>query len=280
MSWDVEKLKNERDPIREAVGLPLGVDGEFFVGHDRVQSDWHPAVKSRNTPPSKQPGLWCNWVPDPNSQSAIVWDESNHFYHYVEWLEYLVYNFFAPWEYTLDGEVHWQGENELDNGAIVVVANKVEVVPAITVLNERGTARRLRVFLCHSSDDKPHVRELYSRLLEDGIDPWLDEHSLLPGQDWEFEIRRAVKNSDIVLVCLSRKSVTKIGFVQREIKLALDAADMQPEGSIFVIPVRLEDCDVPQQLERWHWVDYWSSDGYVNLLASLRKRAAFLSSLV
>jgi len=41
--------------------------------------------------------------------------------------------------------------------------------------------RRLRVFLCHSSQDKPIVRELYQRLLAEGwIDPWLDEGNPLP----------------------------------------------------------------------------------------------------
>jgi hypothetical protein len=39
--------------------------------------------------------------------------------------------------------------------------------------------------------------------------------------------------------------VTKTGFVQKEIKIAPDAADEQPEGRIYIIPVRLEDCDVP-----------------------------------
>lgn len=53
--------------------------------------------------------------------------------------------------------------------------------------------RKLRVFLCHASQDKPIVRELYQRLLAEGsIDPWLDEEKLLPGQDWEAEIEEVV----------------------------------------------------------------------------------------
>ena len=54
--------------------------------------------------------------------------------------------------------------------------------------------RKLRVFLCHSSQDKPIVRELYQRLNAEGwIDPWLDEEKLLPGQDWDLEIEKAVE---------------------------------------------------------------------------------------
>ena len=35
--------------------------------------------------------------------------------------------------------------------------------------------RKLKVFLCHSKDDKPKVRELYRRLVADGFDAWLVE---------------------------------------------------------------------------------------------------------
>ena len=85
------------------------------------------------------------------------------------------------------------------------------------------TDRKLRVFLCHSSQDKPIVRELYQRLSAEGwIDPWLDEEKLLPGQDWHMEIEKAVETADAVIVCLSKNSVTKDGYVQRELKYILD----------------------------------------------------------
>src|SRR6185369_12354195 len=55
--------------------------------------------------------------------------------------------------------------------------------------------------------------------------------------------------------------VNKAGFVQKEIRLALDVADLQPEGSIFLIPTRLKDCDVPIRLRKWQWVDLWTPAG-------------------
>lgn len=133
--------------------------------------------------------------------------------------------------------------------------------------------RGLRVFLCHSSGDKPAVRKLYERLSSAGVRPWLDEENLLPGQDWDLEISKAVRNSDVVLVCLSRGSTTKAGYVQKEIKVALDIADEQPEGSIFLIPLRPERCSVPTRLQRLHWVDLFDERGYELLMRSLRARA-------
>jgi hypothetical protein len=50
--------------------------------------------------------------------------------------------------------------------------------------------------------------------------------------------------------------------VQKEIKFALDVADEQPEDTIFLIPLKLEECDVPERLARWHWVDPVGPHGY------------------
>jgi ATP-dependent Clp protease ATP-binding subunit ClpC len=131
----------------------------------------------------------------------------------------------------------------------------------------------LRVFLCHASKDKPAVRDLYARLKQNQIDPWLDEESILPGQDWDYEIAKAVPSSHIVIVCVSAHSTTKTGFLQREIKQVLDAAEEQPEGTIYIIPLRLEECEVPTPLRRWQWVDFFEAKGFEKLMKALRTRA-------
>jgi DNA (cytosine-5)-methyltransferase 1 len=134
----------------------------------------------------------------------------------------------------------------------------------------------LRVFLCHSSKDKPIVRTLYHRLREDGVSPWLDEEDLLPGQKWEVEIPRAVQCSDAVIVCLSQGSTNKRGYVQKEIKYALDVADEQPEGTIFLIPLRLEECNVPGSLSNIQWVNLFEDKGYERLMRALKARSSTL----
>jgi len=139
-----------------------------------------------------------------------------------------------------------------------------------------GLPRQLRVFLCHASGDKPAVRDLYRRLRSDGIAPWLDEEDLLPGQDWQLEIPKAVRSSDAVIICLSRRAITKAGYVQKEIRYALDVADEQPESTIFLIPLRLEECETPDRLRRWQWVDLFRETGYERLLRALRARAESL----
>ena len=137
---------------------------------------------------------------------------------------------------------------------------------------------RLRVFLCHASTDKPRVRELYRRLRADGVAPWLDEEELLPGHDWHHEITAAVRNSHVVIVCLSQTSISKAGYVQKEIRHALDIADEKPDGTIFLIPLKLEECDTPQRLQRWQWVKLFEPEGYDKLLRALRTQACATGS--
>lgn len=140
--------------------------------------------------------------------------------------------------------------------------------------------RQLRVFLCHSSNDKPTVRELYRQLSAEGwMDVWLDEEKLYPGQDWNLEIEKAVEAADVILVCLSNNSITKEGYVQRELRIVLDYADYKPEGTLYLIPIRLEQCDPPRRLRPWQYADYFEKDrerAYQRLLVSLRMRAGSL----
>jgi formylglycine-generating enzyme required for sulfatase activity len=144
--------------------------------------------------------------------------------------------------------------------------------------NMPTTDRKLRVFLCHSSQDKPIVRELYQRLNAEGwIDPWLDEEKLLPGQDWDMEIEKAVASTEAVIVCISNNSINKEGYVQRELKFVLDIALEKPEGTIFIIPVRFDNCVVPRRIRTWQYVDYFPEDridrAYNQLILSLKSQA-------
>jgi len=135
-----------------------------------------------------------------------------------------------------------------------------------------GTNRTLKVFLCHAHSDKDAVKALYDRLVEDGVDAWLDKEKLLPGQNWRTEIQKAVRGADVVVVCHS-KEFNQTGFRQREVRWALDTAREQPQEAIFIIPARLEECDVLESLREWQWVNLYEDNGYERLMRSLQTRA-------
>jgi hypothetical protein len=126
------------DPIRIAAGLPIGKQGAYFVGGlGFCGQDDDPSIVNGNTPPDGQPSLWCQWVPNDDG-TAIVWDGGEKFYEYVDWIKYLVENFFKPWGYVLNGEVSWSGEDIDDRGLIVIQDNVVKIKVARIVYEEVG----------------------------------------------------------------------------------------------------------------------------------------------
>lgn len=131
--------------------------------------------------------------------------------------------------------------------------------------------KKLLVFISHASEDIAAAKRLTKRLREDGFDPWLDEERLLPGQDWDLEIEKAMRESGAILLCFSEESVTKESYIQKEYKRAMRIQEEKPEGTIFVIPVRLDECDLPFYIRDIQWVDY--PDDYDKLVAALNLRA-------
>jgi len=121
------KLADTRRMGRDVEGH--GVQGEFFVdGTGFAGQDSGGNVIDGNTPPTTQPGLWLQWKPSEDG-TEIEWDGGEKFYHYTEWLFYLIHKILIPNGYTLNGEVMWQGEETGDVGKIFVEDNKVFTEP-------------------------------------------------------------------------------------------------------------------------------------------------------
>jgi len=134
-------------------------------------------------------------------------------------------------------------------------------------------ADKLKIFLCHASENKPIVKDLFDDLVASGYEPWLDTEVLLPGMDWDLEIKKGMKSSDSVIICLSSISVSKEGYIQKELKFAQDIQDEKPRGTIFLIPLRLDPCETPYDLRDIQWGDNTSPDGFEKLVKGLNIRA-------
>lgn len=92
------------------------------------QDEEEESILDYNKPPDNQPGLWCHWIPKRNKDGdTVVWDEAEKFYHYFEWISYLIENFFVPWKMELNGVVKFQGEEDDDHGYIKIVNNKASI---------------------------------------------------------------------------------------------------------------------------------------------------------
>lgn len=126
--------------LLEELGLPFGGEGDFYCSTGYSGQDTDCSVVGYNEAPSTQCGLWCQWNPSDDG-IEIVWDGSEKFYHYTEWLEYLIKTFLAPWGYKLNGLVEWRGEDSDDIGVIEVVDNVVTTHESKTIKHLEDTRK-------------------------------------------------------------------------------------------------------------------------------------------
>jgi hypothetical protein len=127
-----------------------------------------------------------------------------------------------------------------------------------------------RIFLSYAREDETQVRGVYSRLLDAGFEVWMDKIDLLPGQRWPQEIPRAIRSSDFILIFFSRISVAKRGYIQREFRLALATLEEMPPDAIHTIPIRLDDCQIPEQFRHLQWSDLSEAGEFDRIIRALR----------
>jgi hypothetical protein len=138
-----------------------------------------------------------------------------------------------------------------------------------------------KVFLCHAKEDASRIEQLYFDLRDRGLDPWYHKEKLIVGDHWEEEIIEAIKQSDFFAIFLSHVSAQKKGFIQREIRTAIREYQRMPYGTAYLLPVRLEECDVPRirlddqkTLPDLQWTDLFESDDAAidRLVAGINKQ--------
>lgn len=113
------------------------------------------------------------------------------------------------------------------------------------------------VFISYTSGDRDRVEPIADALIASGIDAWMDVKRLKAGQNWDFEIRRALDKAEVIVVFISDKSVTKRGYVQREVRLALEKAEEKLVDDIYLIPVLLdENVTVPDLIKDLQFIRY------------------------
>src|SRR5580700_5518848 len=107
-----------------------------------------------------------------------------------------------------------------------------------------------RVFIAYVQEDLSFARKLYRAFGQSGLRPWLDKKKLMPGQNWPRAIETAIQTSDFFVACFSRRAISKRGSFHSELRYALFCAAKVPLDEIFLIPLRLDDCVVPNRISK------------------------------
>jgi hypothetical protein len=90
------------------------------------------------------------------------------------------------------------------------------------------------------------------------------------GQNWDFEIKRALDKASFVLMFISKISYDRRGYLQREMKIALDKLDEKLVDDIYIIPVLLDDAQVPEQLKKIQYISANDSKCLTQIADALR----------
>jgi WD40 repeat protein len=128
------------------------------------------------------------------------------------------------------------------------------------------------VFLSHNSKDKPRVLKLAQRLKDAGLRVWFDQWIIKPGDDIYLAIERGLETARVQVLCLSPAALASDWVtLERSTVLFRDPANA---GRRF-IPLLLADCDLPDALRRYKYVDFRTEaeSALAELLASCRPEA-------
>ncbi len=132
------------------------------------------------------------------------------------------------------------------------------------------TKKEVVIFLSYARNDQDTVKLVYKKLQVEGYSPWMDQYDILPGENWENCIKNAIKKASFFLIFLSDHSVNRRGVLQKEVRAALVSETGMLSTDIYLIPVRISDCPMPDELSSFQWVDLFDESGWGRLLSAIK----------
>jgi len=112
------------------------------------------------------------------------------------------------------------------------------------------TEKHRRAFLSYSRINKEFATKLAKGLRSAGYPIWFDLMDIPTGSRWDDEVENALRDCSIFMIILTPASIASEN-VKDEIGYAIDHGKR-------ILPVLLEDCDVPLRLRRFQYVDFTS----------------------
>lgn len=114
----------------------------------------------------------------------------------------------------------------------------------------------MKVFISYAREDIESSRRIYAYLASiEELSPWMDKENLQPGENWRETIFAAIAESSLFILLLSRLAFARKRFLHEEIDAALRRHSAFPENQPFIVPVRLDDCDLNGDIARLQTID-------------------------
>jgi hypothetical protein len=108
-------------------------------------------------------------------------------------------------------------------------------------LGKQRRLRRPQVFISYERSDETAAKRLYETLPKEQFEVWLDAGFLEGGDDWNSELEETIRSSDYFLILNTSNLATKaVGYVNKEVSLAIDLQKYHQPGAKFIIPIQVE----------------------------------------
>ena len=107
------------------------------------------------------------------------------------------------------------------------------------------------VFISYVRENQEQVDRLCHDLKTQGVNVWLDRHSIKPGARWKDAIREAIRHGDFFIACFSEEYTNRITikrektYMNEELTLAIEELRQFDSDREWFIPVLLSECAVP-----------------------------------
>ncbi|MHB8744405.1 MAG: toll/interleukin-1 receptor domain-containing protein [Sulfuricaulis sp.] len=145
--------------------------------------------------------------------------------------------------------------SQLDSMLAAAFGAAIAAMMSLVFSRELARRRQARhVFIVYARDDLEVARRLAHRMKDVGLSPWLDVDELVPGQVWKKTVLKALEESSVAVILVS-KNHEKGGFVREEMNAAMKLLQSNEANVVPIVPVRIDDSPVPEQLAQIQWVD-------------------------
>jgi hypothetical protein len=123
---------------------------------------------------------------------------------------------------------------------------------------------RATVFISHNVDSEHHLALRLAADLRSDADVWVAPESIAPGESWLTSVERGLGASRVFLALLSEAALAS-PWVLKEIQAAMD---LEVRGMLRLVPVTVEDCEVPILLRTYQTLRL--APGYRQLVEQTR----------
>jgi hypothetical protein len=130
------------------------------------------------------------------------------------------------------------------------------------------------IFISYVRENEVPARQLHEKLRENNLDAYIDRVFMEPGDEWMTKIKRLISELDYFILVLSNDLLKRRqSVVFHELKLAQERQSCLRPGLKFIIPIKIDDCELPQDLHDLHVsaIDLREDQQIDNLIKTIKR---------